>query len=144
MKKFAAYMVISLAISASVSVFTKLSIPDSLLSTLYSVAGIVFSVGMCIAISPKTEEVTNMKMKQSIRQSYIKVRNTFIIFFAIDTILFVLASIDLLMKIHEFVSLLCTIFILFSLAYFVYNFIALQKLGCDVEDQVLKEKMNEK
>lgn len=144
MKKFAAYLVISLIISATVAVLTKLSIPDGLLNTLYSVAGIVFSVGMCIAISPKTEEVTNMKMKKSIRQSYIKVRNAFIVFFVLDTILFILAGIDLLIAVREFIDLLCAIFILFSLVYFVYNFIALQQLGCDVEDQVLKEKMNEK
>lgn len=144
MKKFTAYLVASLIVSTVVAVFTELSIPDSLLNTLYSVAGVMFSVGMCIAVSPKTEEVTNMQIKQSIRQSYIRVRNTFIVFFAFDTILFILSGIDLLIAFSELISLICAIFILLSLIYFVYNFIALQNLGSDIEDQVLKEKTNNK
>lgn len=140
MKKFIIYLLGSLLVSAILAYFTEILIPSMLLSTLYTVAGIVFSVGMSIAISPKTDEVSYIKMRIAIRRSYQHVRNTFIILFLADTILFVLTGILESGKAQNFANLLCLCFVILSVAYFVWNFIELQRFGSQIEDQVLKEK----
>lgn len=144
MKRFAAYLTVSLIASAVVAVCWGSAVSDSFLNTLYTVAGVVFSVGMSIAISPKTEEVTNLKMKHSIRRSYKRIRNTFMMFFAFDTVFLVLSSLEGCPDFQNIVRFMCLTFTLLSIAYFVWNFIELQKLGDDIEDQVLKERESDK
>ena len=111
-----------------------------MLGTIYTVAGVIFSVGMSIAISPKTDSVANEKMRIAIRSSYLRVRNSFMYLFSICTILFILAEVLTIKALPSFWDILCMVFILVSVVFFIYNFTMLQKLGEQIEDQVLKEK----
>lgn len=140
MKKLLILLPCSILAAFVLSFFINTVVPETLLSTLYTVAGVVFSVGMSIAISPKTDEVTNAEMKRRIRYSYKTVRNSFIAFFGIDTLLFVLSDIFACGKAHNVLSMSCVIFMLISVMYFVFNFIQLQNLSDEIEDQILKEK----
>lgn len=144
MVKSIIYFVISCVIALGVMWCTGFSISVSagLLNTLYTVAGVIFSVGMTIAISPKTGEVTLIQKRQIIRHEYRKIRNAFIVFFIFDTALFIISGLIICVKAQKIASLTCWIFILISIGYFIYNFIALQKLGDDIEDQILKERQN--
>lgn len=110
------------------------------MSTLYTVAGVIFSVGMSIAISPKTDSVTNERMRMTIRASYARIRDSFMYLFGIGTILFIIAEVWTIKALPSFWSILCALYILISALFFVYNFTMLQKLGQQIEDQVLKEK----
>lgn len=140
MKKLIIFLSCSILGAFLLSIFIGIEAAETLLSTLYTVAGVVFSVGMSIAISPKTNEVTNVSVKLRIRESYKYARDSFIAYFAIDTLLFVLSELELCPRIHEIFSVSCAIFTLISVGYFVYNFIQLQKLGDEIEDRILKEK----
>lgn len=140
MKKMLAYFMLSTAFAVVLSICTDISIPDNVLGTLYTVAGVIFSVGMSITISPKTDAVTVNSMRKRIRVSYIRIRDLFIWLFILDTILFIIAEGDFFTKFTAFFKNFCGVFILFSIAYFIVNFISLQKLGEQIEDQLQKEK----
>lgn len=79
-------------------------------------------------------------MKKSIRASYLSVRDSFMYLFGFDTILFVAAEGFKIQKLPSLLEILCALFLLISVIFYIYNFIKLQELGEQIEDQVLKEK----
>ncbi len=83
------------------------------------------------------------KPRNNIRKSYLKVRNSFICLFGFDTVLFIIA--ELLPKssnVSTCIGIACAILLVESIIYFICNFIKLQKLGEDIENQILKEVSN--
>lgn len=138
-KNFLVYLLFSIVVAALLSIFTKIEVDGGVLNTLYTVAGVIFSVGMSIAISAKTERVAKERNRKAIRDSYKTVRNSFMLLFGISTILFIIAQAYTIEKFPAALDLLCAIFIFVSIVYYIYNFIKLHKLGEDIEDQILKE-----
>lgn len=134
------YLLISIFAATGISIYTCVSIPEAVVNTLYTVAGVIFSVGMSITVSPKTDNVTNISMRKAIRNSYIRVRNSFLCYFGLDTILFILTSFTIGKIPASLFNIQCSFFLLISVAYFIYNFVRLQELGKEIEDQVLKER----
>lgn len=139
MKKTVAYLVLSVVIAGLLSAFTELNVRDDVLNTIYTVAGVIFSVGMSIAITPKTEKVTNDNIRATIRASYLAVRNSFMYLFGMGTVLYIVAQAFEITKHPASLDFLCAVFILLSVVFYVFNFVKLQKLGIEVEDQILKE-----
>lgn len=142
MKRMIIYLLGSICIAAILSLWTAIDIPERVIDTLYTVAGVIFSVGMSITISSKTDMVSNPVMKKSIRKSYIRVRDSFMYYFGVDTLLFITSvgvSIPIIPK--SFFSNLSALFLIISISYYIYNFIRLQSLGEQIEDQILKEKI---
>lgn len=139
MKKILAWLLFSIAFSLVLSLCTQVFIPVTVLSTLYTVAGVIFSVGMSLTISSKTDRVSNYAMKKNIRRSYLRIRNLFMFFFVLDTFLFIMAEGKFVSCASTFFNLLCAIFLLISIVCYIINFVSLQKLGEQIEDQVLKE-----
>jgi len=139
MIKTLAYFLFSVGIAALLAVFTCISVPEPVLTTLYTVAGVIFSVGMSIAITPKTDGVTNTEKRGDIRHSYQMVRNSFMYLFGIDTLVFIAAEVLKESKVESFMGIACALFVLISIIYFTFNFIELQHLGNDIEEQILKE-----
>lgn len=140
MKRVLIFLLGSFALAIVLLLYTRVSFSVEMLSTLYTVAGVIFSVGMSITISPKTEGVTNKPIKKAIRTSYSRIRNFFIWFFSLDTILFIMAEGSFY---PAFFNIWCGIFLLLSVVYYIINFISLQKLGEQIEDQVSKEMDNQ-
>lgn len=60
--------------------------------------------------------------------------------FGISTALFIAAQAYTIEKLPAALDLLCAIFLLASIVYYIFNFIKLHKLGEDIEDQILKER----
>ena len=143
MKKLSIYLLISIVLAVVLSLYTRVLMTGDVLDTIYTVAGIIFSVGMSLTVSPKTDGVANDTIKRSIRYSYKKIRNTFMYFFGVDTTLYVLTEFDYSMCLSAIFGNCCAIFLLFSVAYYVYNFNCLQILGEKIEDQVMKENNNQ-
>ena len=61
------------------------------------------------------------------------------VLFGISTVLFIVAQACAIEKYPSALALLCVVFILVSIVYYVFNFVKLHKLGEDIEDQILKE-----
>ena len=141
MKRTAIYFVFTLVAAGALSAWTKLDIPVSIISTLYAVAGVIFSVGMSIAIVPKTENVTRRKILNDIRGNYRRIRDSFMWLFALGTV-FYIATVWPIHSLPSFLNIAATIFLLLSIIHFVVNFLQLQRLGDQIEDQVLKERQD--
>lgn len=139
MKKIVIYLLISAILAGLLSFFSSVSVSDAVLNTIYTVAGVIFSVGMSIAITPKTEKVTNVRMRAEIRLSYQVVRDSFMYLFGVSTMLFILTKVWEMPHYPSFCDIMCTLFILLTIIYYIHNFVELQKLGLQIEDQVLKE-----
>lgn len=139
MKKIVAYLLFSIVFAGIISVFTTFGVSDSINSTLYTVAGVIFSVGMSLTISPKTDKVTNPEWRKKIRTSYLDIRNSFLLLFIVSTLLFILAEALQIENLPYLLKNLCASFLLISICYYTCNFVRLQQLGEDIEDQVLRE-----
>ncbi len=118
--------------------------PDAnLINTLFNVSGILFSIGLGLIVSFDMSGVKNKKMITSLRENIANVRNNFIIYFTIVTIFYV-ASFYLTKPLpvyryeYNFGVLVCSI-ILYSIAYFVKNFVSVQKLKSDIFDELNKQ-----
>lgn len=142
-KKIFAYLLFSVLATGLLVLFTGVDVDIDVLNTLYTVAGIIFSVGMSIAISAKTDQVTKDNKRNAIRRSYKNVRDSFMFLFGISTVLFIVAQVFSITKYPSALSLLCAIFLLVSIVYYVFNFVKLHKLGEDIEDQILRETKRE-
>lgn len=142
-KKIVAYLIFSVLVAGLLSVYTGVNVDVGVLNTLYTVSGIIFSVGMSIAISAKTDQVTKESKRNAIRGSYKTVRNSFMLLFGISTLLFIAAQAYAITNYPAALDLLCVVFILVSIVYYIYNFVKLHKLGEDIEDQILKETKRE-
>lgn len=78
------------AISYFVPVFT---VSNTTLNTLFTVAGIMFSIGMSLSVTSNTSGIKNRTIRSRIRRNMKKVRNYFIYQF-LFTSLFYIASIQ--------------------------------------------------
>lgn len=74
MKKLSIYLLISIVLAVVLSLCTSVLMTGDVLDTLYTVAGVIFSVGMSLTVSPKTDGVANETIKKSIRYSYVSLR----------------------------------------------------------------------
>ena len=140
MIKSLAYLIFSAGVATILAVYTCVVIPEPVLTTLYTVGGVIFSVGMSIAITHKTDGDTNTEKRRDIRKSYQVVRNSFMYLFAIDTLVFIAAEVLRGTKLESFMGITGALYMLISIVYFTLNFIELQKLGNDIEERILKEK----
>lgn len=120
------------------------------ISSLYNVLGIIFSIGMGLLITFRLDGVKNVSYINDIRNSVNHVRNSFILYFAISTVIYLIyQKVPLyIYKSYINTSLIANQFVIsfisFSMAYFVVNFLAIQKLNEDIFDKVNKEKQNKK
>lgn len=140
MKKIVAYVLFSVVVAGAISAFTTFCVSDTINNTLYTVAGVIFSVGMSLTISPKTEKVTNPEWRKKIRASYLNIRNSFLLLFIISTLVYIIPEAVQSKNLSSLFKNLCALFLLISICYYTYNFVRLQRLGEDIEDKILKEK----
>lgn len=124
-------------------------------STLYTIVGIVFSVGMSLIISVSTREVKNREAKKKIRHKMAYVTNSYIFSFALASILFILLDVrgnTLPEHQPKIVELFCCVgfwksdFLVLSLGFYVLsyigNFMAIQDMNREIEDIIDNERQS--
>lgn len=124
-----------------------IDIAASLLSTLFTVNGIMFSIGLGLIANFNMNGVKNKSYIASIRSNVQNVRNVFMLLFFLSSCSF-LASllidkpISVVVREHEVfldLALLSIIIIVYSTVYFIDNFLAIQKLNDEIFDRLLEE-----
>jgi hypothetical protein len=123
--------------------------PDEFfINTIFTVSGIMFSVGLGLIVTFNISGVKNGKHIKQLRTNINKVRNSFIIYFLITTISYILdkylrdsktlsASFQIgNTHIELNWSVLFCLLMLYSIIYYVANFIEIQKLNNDIFDKV--------
>lgn len=140
----------ALLLSVAVASTTDYRPNDSTLNVLYTVAGILFSVGLGLIITFVPNGVQNPAYIIEIRKTLNGVRDRFIVEFTIITLLYVFFSTSVNSPIINFnlykgfilkidIMLFSGSMLLFSLPYFMFNFLAIQKLNNDIFDRVNAE-----
>ncbi|EBI8329407.1 hypothetical protein CPV29_23980 [Salmonella enterica] len=124
--------------------------PDSFFaSTVFTVAGIMFSIGLGLIVTFNPSGVKNTNYLRAIRSNVAKVRNSFLLHFGLSTLCYIINqyvaghefSFFLLQKVTILFSIsifLCLVMI-YCAIYFIINFIELQRLNNDIFDEVNKE-----
>lgn len=120
---------------------------SSVLQTLFTVLGIVFSISMSLLVSFNLTKVLNAEIRKDIRRRIVNARNMLIIDFIVATLALVIALIwntkNLTYTLWGWcdidVYMVATTIVVMSLFFEVYNFRRLHTLNTDVEDAVIKE-----
>lgn len=116
-------------------------------STLYTIVGIVFSVGMSLIISISTREVKNKEAKKGIRRKMTEVTYSYILSFGLASILFILLDVRgnvlpenqaMTIEIFRHIVLWKSDFLVLTLCSYVLtyigNFMAIQDMNREIED----------
>ncbi|WP_448970246.1 hypothetical protein [Neisseria sp.] len=114
------------------------------LGTLYTVAGIMFSIGMGIICAINLEKVKNIKFYKAIKTNILQVRNIYLYYFAIISIGYLAYQLapefELAITIQGVaitfrLSLLVALLTVLSIVYFTLNFLAIQKLNFQITEK---------
>lgn len=118
----------------------------TVLQTLFTVLGIVFSISMSLLVSFSLTKILNKKIRDSLRISISHTRNMLLLDFSMSTIVSVVALIwDSKLLRYTFkgiildIMLIGVMLIATSLIYEIYNFRKLHKLHTDIEDTIIAE-----
>jgi hypothetical protein len=118
------------------------------MNTIYSVLGIMFSIGFGIVVNINLAGVKNHDYIRIIRGNIKKVRNSYIYYFTLSTLLFIferfaaeagIQRISILER--EFINFDIDIFsatmiiLFYSIFYFIFNFIEIQRLNEEIFDK---------
>ena len=133
-------------VTAALLAYFEIYVETDIISTLFNTIGIVFSIGMGLIVTFSITGVENEDYILSIRKNIKKIRQRFITLFSICTILFICKD-NIFQKITygdvNFSNIALNFilsFFIFSIFYFIVNFIRLQNLNNDIFDRILQEK----
>lgn len=124
------------AISYFVPVFT---VNNTTLNTLYTVAGIMFSIGMSLSVTSNTSGVRNKTIRNRIRKNMKQVRNFFIYHFLLTSLFYIIYLYKETINIKAFtykIDVLALVIIIMSIIYYIVNFIAIQRLNEQIEEAI--------
>lgn len=123
--------------------------PDTfLLSTLYTVCGIMFSIGLGLIVTFNMNGVKNKNYINKIRKNLTSVRDSFLIYFVISTTCLVLGQylndVDVKFEVKGTAITISPVMLFFSLIiysiiFFIINFLEVQKLSQDIFDKINQE-----
>lgn len=133
-------------VAAALLAYFEIYVETNIISTLFNTIGIVFSIGMGLIVTFSINGIENEDYILSIRKNIKKIRQRFITPFSICTILFICKD-NIFQKITcgdvNFSNIALNFilsFFIFSIFYFIVNFIRLQNLNNDIFDRILQEK----
>lgn len=135
------FLVISVAVASATS-----KVPSaSFLNTIYTVSGIMFSIGMGVLCTLNPDKVKNDAYYKAIKANVLAVRDSYLVYF------FIISTMYLVYQIYPDASLIkslgnvqitldfafATMFLnILGILYFIANFMQIQKLGLDISDRV--------
>lgn len=140
MKKLTIGILISGLLSVPLSSFFPNLSWVSKISTLYAISGIMFSIGMSIIVTSSFAKVRNKKIRERIHKSYNLVRNSYIYYFLFVSLLYIIQDGNQTYHLYKQLCFDYSIFVglcmIFSIIFFVINFIDLQHLNRQIEEEL--------
>ena len=124
---------VMIAALSVILVLLNVKIAQPVVSVIYTVNGIMFSVAMSQLVSFSFTEVENDTFVRDQRSQLLYVRTVFIILFSLSTIAFVVSDICEICKI---INPICFSILVFSLVYNVVNFCSMVKTKDEIEDKI--------
>lgn len=113
-------------------------INNDVIQNLYTISGIMFSIGLSLAVTFNLSAVKNISLRNRIRKAVNKVRDLFIIYFVLISFFYVIIISIIENVIYYFFrySHLLTWVMIYSIIYFIWNFLEVQKLNSQIEDSI--------
>ncbi|MGN6937885.1 hypothetical protein ACTHSK_03360 [Neisseria sp. P0012.S006] len=122
---------------------------DSFMNTIYTISGIMFSIGMGILCTTNPDKIKNIQIYMQVKESILSVRNNYIAYFSLISFCYLFYQVfpefyfgifDLNIAIKKvpiiFTIKYATIFLnILGILYFIFNFIEIQKLNFDISDK---------
>lgn len=149
---------IALALSVFLGLFIPINIPASLIPTLFTVAGVMFSVGMSLVVTMSTQNIHNHQAKAMVQDTIKKLLSNYIFCFIVLTLCFAVAMLFKVEDNDAFAACQFAIFGLnirfnyplaiflysvYSVCYYTYNMWATRsqndKIECQIDEEVNKE-----
>lgn len=124
--------------------------PDSFFSsTIFTIAGIMFAVGMGLIVTFNPNGVKNKTYIKELRKSIRHVRDSFLVHIGLLTIYYIInqyvAGEQYEIKLHYPIdlsfsySIFFCLLMIYSSMFFVVNFLEIQRLNNDIFDAIYKE-----
>jgi uncharacterized membrane protein YbhN (UPF0104 family) len=148
-------MVISFFSLLSISIIISFIYPFQpnafFIQTIYTVSGIMFSVGLGYLVNFSFTGVRKHEFINDVRQNRDKIKKTFITYFLLSSIFYIIDNLlrskeKIIVLIHVKntikqmnLSIFFSIYMLFTIIYYIYNFIQIQVLTDRIFDEVNKE-----
>lgn len=135
-------IIISVLIAVMSSSFSDvLSLSGDTISTLYTISGIMFSIGMSLLVTSNTSDVKNKRFKEAIRRQMNLISGRYLFCFAIISFLYILLYSgikDGVFCLYKNIVLnysdLLVVMMSYSIFYFTINFLSLRRLNAQIED----------
>jgi len=121
---------------------------DFFMSTIYTVTGIIFSIGLSLIVTFSFHGLKNKAYINHLRKNLFYIRQSFIVYFSIATICYILDKYigkECFFKtffnydIKLSFSILFCLLIFYAIIYFIVNLLAIQKLNNDLFDKINEE-----
>ena len=141
---------ITVLLAICIATFSDLKVNDAFLNTIYTVAGIMFSIGMGVICTFNPERVRNNSYLKEIRADISKIRSSYIFFFSFSSILYLvnqlLPALKNCFEIKDYqicvdLPILVVAISVFSIVYYIINFLEIQKLNFQITDRINSEDM---
>lgn len=123
------------AVLSLVLAFLKVWIVQSVISVIYTVNGIMFSIALSQLASFSFSDIENDDFVRQHREQLNHLRLSFIVMFALSTTAFLLSGSDLL---RDWLNPVCFSILIFNLAYNVINFCNLATAKDEIDDKIRK------
>lgn len=148
MKRILYINLLVLLLTILISSITQVRPDSAFLNTIYTISGIMFSIGMGVVCTFNPENIKNRKIFITIKENIISVRNSFLYFFGSVTFFYLvfLWFPNEELK-YEFIRGFVLIFnvsifvvgqIFLSIIFFIINFLTIQKLNFDIVEKFHK------
>jgi cell division protein FtsL len=125
--------------------YTSISYSEDFCSVIYTIIGILFALALNQIMAFNFTEIQNDKFIERHRNRLSKIRKLYIFLFAFATLALLLKSLSLKYEwkwIKLDVKFLIGSYLIFTLIYFIINFISLAKMKDQIDDEIRKMKRN--
>ena len=126
------------------SVFEWKTIDANFMNTVYTISGIMFSIGMGILCTLNPDKIKNRLIYKKIKQNILFVRNNYMYYFAVVSFSYLIYQLFPDMKYYFLLKnnkiIIDTGYItislnILSILYFIANFIEIQRLNFDISER---------
>ncbi|WP_295154854.1 hypothetical protein [uncultured Brachyspira sp.] len=114
----------------------------NILDTLFSVIGIVFSVGYSIIISFSLKGIRNEKYLNKFKNNINDISMTLSTYFVTSIIIYMVSKLEFLnmfKKLYLFIKIDSIFILVYFIIFFTYNFYLIQKTKMQIEEQLNRE-----
>lgn len=134
-----------LALSIFVSSIFKVRIDLTFVNTLYTVSGIMFSIGMGVICTFNPDKIKNRNFFKLVKENIIRVRNSYLFFFGLISVLYLVYLINPnfeYIKEFNYISIRFTMSLfmlsqsILVIIFFIVNFLEIQKLNFDISERM--------